>query len=187
VSTTDYLIKVAEATDKNIWVGLCYRLYLSFRQTESEDFASDLAVGTANLVLGRKPANLEVAEFGKQNESRIESEARSLRQERDLCELLSGAAYNSGYAIYLASGGSQLFNKFLRFVREDRKANSDADIQKLEEFGRELPPTAAEPIWQLRRLGLWIPREHNPNELEHLKAIQAFAARQCELVNRPAN
>ena len=62
--TTDYIIKVAEATDKSIWQGLCYYLYLSFRKTEGEDFASDLAIGTANLVLGRRPADSKVAEFG---------------------------------------------------------------------------------------------------------------------------
>ena len=160
-------------------------MYLSFVKTEGEDFASDLAIGTANLVLGRRPADSKVAEFGKQNQARIEREARNLNQDRVLCELLSGAAYNNGYGIYVASGGRRLFNRFLQFIREDRKADSQSSaIQKLEQLGGQLPPTSAEPIWRLRRLGLWIPRDYNPNELDHLKAIQAFAARQNELVNR---
>jgi hypothetical protein len=184
VSTTDYIIKVAEATDKNIWQGLCFYLYLSFVKTEGEDFASDLAIGTANLVLGRRPADSKVAEFGQQNQARIEREARNLNQDRDLCELLSGAAYNTGYGIYVASGGSRLFNRFLQFIREDRKADSQSAFQKLEQLGGQLPATSPEPIWRLRRLGLWIPRDYSPNELDHLKAIQAFAARQSELVNQ---
>jgi hypothetical protein len=84
----------------------------------------------------------------------------------------------------VASGGSRLFNRFLQFIREDRKADSQPAIQKLEQLGGQLPATSAEPIWRLRRLGLWISRDYNPNELDHLKAIQAFAARQNELVNR---
>jgi len=159
-------------------------LYLSFVKTEGEDFASDLAIGTANLVLGRRPADSKVAEFGQQNQARIEREARNLNQDRDLCELLSGAAYNNGYGIYVASGGSRLFNRFLQFIREDRKADSQSAVQKLEQLGGQLPATSTEPIWRLRRIGLWIPRDYSPNELDHLKAIQAFAARQSELVNQ---
>ncbi len=184
MSTTDYIIKVAEATDKNVWQGLCFYLYLSFVKTEGEDFASDLAIGTANLVLGRRAADSKVAEFGKQNQARIEREATNLNQDHELCELLSGAAYNNGYGIYVASGGSRLFNRFLKFIREDRKADSQSAIQKLEQSDDQLPASSAEPIWRLRRLGLWIPRDYNPNELDHLKAIQAFVARQSELVNR---
>jgi hypothetical protein len=184
MSTTDYIIKVAEATDKNIWQGLCFYLYLSFVKNEGEDFASDLAIGTANLVLGRRPADSNVAEFGKQNHTRIEREAMNLIQDRELCELLSGAAYNNGYGIYVASGGSRLFNKFLRFIREDGKADSQSALQELEQLGGQLPTASTEPIWRLRRLGLWIPRDYNPNELNHLKTIQAFTARQNELVNR---
>src|ERR1700723_2459401 len=123
MSTTDYLIKVAESTDKNIWMGLCNYLYLSFRKTEGEDFASDLSIGTANLVLDHRPADSAVAEFGKQNQTRIEHEAKNLNQDRALCEVLSGAAYNNGYGIYVATGGSKLFNRFLRFIREDGKGD----------------------------------------------------------------
>ena len=184
MSTTDYIIKVAEATDKNIWQGLCFYLYLSFVKTEGEEFSSDLAIGTANLVLGRRPADSKIAEFGKQNQARIEREAGNLNQDRDLCELLSGAAYNNGYGIYVASGGSRLFNRFLQFIREDNKADSQSAIQKLQQIGGQLTPASTEPIWRLRRLGLWIPRGYSPNELDHLKAIQAFAAHQSELVNR---
>jgi hypothetical protein len=75
----------------------------------------------------------------------------------------------------VASGGSRLFNRFLRFIREDRK-----------EAGTELPTIVAEPIYNLRRLGLWIPREHNPNELAYLKATQVFAQQQDQLVKQLA-
>lgn len=173
MSTVDYLIQVAEATDKNIWVGLCYYVYLALRKFESEKNSSDLSIGVANLVLRHKPANSEVEEFASHNGDRIRQEARNLIQDKALCELLSAAAYNNAYGIYVASGGSRLFNRFLQFIREDRK-----------EAGTDLLPIVAEPIYNLRRLGLWIRREHNPNELDYLKAVQSFAQQQDQLVKQ---
>jgi len=173
LSTADYLIKVAESTDRNIWIGLSYYLYLHFRRTEENDFSSDLSIGVANLVLRHRAADSEVEQFASRNKDRIELEARNLNRDRTLCELLSGAAYNSGYGLYVASGGSRLFNRFLRFIREDRK-NSTTD----------LAANVIEPIRNLQRLGLWIPREYTPNELDYLKAVQNFAQEQDRLVKQ---
>jgi hypothetical protein len=186
VSTADYIIQVAQATEKSIWGGLCYYLHLYFKKTENEDVATDLAIGVANLVLRHTPADSSVEEFAKDNQVRIEDEARSLSRDRELCELLSGAAYNNAYGVYVALKGGLLRNRFLHFIREERKVNSYAAMQKLEAMARDLPSAVTEPIWNLRRLGLWIPREYSPDESDQLKAIQAFAAKQDQLVRESA-
>jgi hypothetical protein len=185
VSVGDYIIKAAKATEDAIWQGLSYYLYLVFISTDEDDFASDLAIACAAKIMCRRAATPEAEQFSGKNKVRVEREIRRLNSDRDLCEILSGAAYNIGYGRYVASGGSRLFNHYLRFIRTDIKAHTNrsaATIRENTEVSQTLNWSSIEIIRNLQNFGLWIPRSSDPNELEYCKAAQTFAAQQNLLV-----
>jgi hypothetical protein len=181
----DYIIKTAKATEDAIWQGLSYYLYLVFIQTDGDDFASDLAIACAAKIMCRRAATPEAEEFSDKNKVRVEREILRLNSDHDLCEILSGAAYNIGYGRYVALGGSTLFNRYLRFIRTDTKAHTNrsaATIRENTEVSQTLNWSSIEIIRNLQNFGLWIDRSSDPNELEYCKAAQTFAAQQLLLV-----
>lgn len=182
----DYILQVAKATEDAVWQGLSYYIYLALVEIDGDDFASDLAIACAVETLCRRAATPEAGEFSDKNKARIEHEISRLNSNHDLREILSGAAYNIGYGRYVASGGSKLFNRYLRFIRTDIKANNNRDaaaIRENTEVSKTLDWSSIEIIRNLQKYGLWIARSSNPNELEYCKAAQTFATQQSLLVN----
>lgn len=184
MSTREYIIKTAKETEDAVWTGLSVYLYRSFLKAEKDEFASDLSLACVAIIRNKHPAKPESQAFSEQNARRIQREVRGLDAnsaiDRNLREILSGAAYNIGYGIYVASGGGLLLNRYVRFIRVESETDwhSAPSIRRLAEAQKPLPYGAVELIMNLKNFGLWIARSSNPNEQEYYRAVQSFHAQQ---------
>jgi hypothetical protein len=184
---SEYVIRTAKATEDAIWQGLNFYLYLAIRPTEPEEFASDLAVTCSAAILGREPITDERASFRESNSVRIEREIRRLNSDHELCEVLSGAAYNIGYGRYVATGGGILVNRYRRFIQADRETRNNSytpAIRECTELIKKMSFAAIEPIQILKKWGLWVPRGPNPDEREYYQRVQSFVSQQNLLLKR---
>ena len=173
-----HILKVAEATNYHVTAALYKHFYSKLCTIESDELASRLAVGIAMHVLHRPADKPEHIQFRKTNAARIAQEVVALQNESTICDILSGAAYNMGYGRYVASGGGRLNNRFVGFIRLDRRRSDPEYSTMLASVRRELDqkdPSILEVITSMQDLGLWISRSENPDEVEYLNAVRSFA------------
>jgi len=107
--------------------------------------------------------------------------ARGLSEDRELCAVLSGAAYNVSYATFLLMGGKRGFlaNPFLAFVRALSKSYLAQGDEAMEAYGLwrtyhdalGAQRDAAKFLLALHNLGLFVPLDHNPNEKSYYEAV----------------
>jgi hypothetical protein len=105
---------------------------------------------------------------------------RRLKDDQQLCEVLSGAAYNVGYGYYVKAGGGRVVNRYIGFIRADNRAQrgTRSDWDLLRSMGEDLnrrEPRILDAYYSLRSKGLWLPRPDSPNEREYYEAAIKFA------------
>lgn len=175
----DYILKLASATEQGMGWGLYLFMACELQKTEPEEFAYNLAGASTNYIMMRTPTKPEQVDFGKEHADRAQKVALNLCRGAEMHELLSGAFYNIGYGRYIQAGGGQLFNHYLAFIRAESQHVS-LPFQKL----NELSVSILEPWSHLKKLGMWIPRGTNPNELAYFNAVQKFAEQQQRRIPR---
>jgi hypothetical protein len=157
-----YILKIAESTKREILLGMSAYLCKRLLGREGERSAGMIAGCTSMYLFGEPPDNEEFLRFHRQNESRIRREAEGLAKERDLSGLLSGAAYNMGYGIYVATGGGSLMNRCLGYMRMENAINNRFDVEQFQKMAVELEakhPHCLRAVSSLKRLGIWNPAQ----------------------------
>lgn len=175
-----YIIKIADSTKREILLGMSAYLCKRLLGREDERSAGMIAGCTSMYLFGEPPDNEEFLRFHRQNESRIRREAERLAEDRELSELLSGAAYNVGYGRYVATGGGRLMNRYLGYMRMENSINNRFDVEQFQKMASDLEakhPHCLRAVSSLKRIGIWKPRPYSPNELEHYRSVHAFAER----------
>lgn len=176
----NYITQIGEETYKAATHGLCALICRNLLETESEQFAGELASAAALLIWNDPPTDKRHIAFRQEHQKRIEGEIwKPYLRTPAMQELLSGAAYNIGYGRYVAAGGGRFLNKYLGYLRSDSlpsKNASDwsANTSLYAELAR-LSPGILRPVESLKRFSLWRPRPNNPNEQQYYQAICAFA------------
>lgn len=93
-----YVVDLGTETESLTAAVLFKILYSKYKQEfgseRSPDFVASLAAAVTNMVLTHEPTNEKGADFLPENQSLILDSARKLANDRELCTLLSGAAYN---------------------------------------------------------------------------------------------
>lgn len=173
-----HVLNLAKTTQQEVSLALYALVCSRLIKSEEELFAGELAAAVAMFVLGNPATEPKHQLFREQNAARIEAEAKALSSDSQLCEILSGAAYNIGYGYYVASGGGRLMNRFLGFIRLEGNVNGASDSRLLFEMGSYLDrkdPAILRSIQSLKRLGIWRHRPYNPNEVEYYRAVHSLA------------
>ena len=123
-----YILQIAQETQNAIIVG--FHDYLSRKLRHPALSASEIenmAYALLSSALDWPVNDILPAGFVESRLKRIEIETKSLSGDRHLCEILSAAAYNMGYGHYVMSGGGRLMNRYLGFMRLDRRARMGGD------------------------------------------------------------
>jgi hypothetical protein len=173
-----YLVQIAENTQKAIISGLYAYFYTRLLKTEEEAFAGELAAAIMLYLMGNPQKDKDAITFRENHIMRIQEEAKKLKDDAYMCEVLSAAAYNIGYGIYILSGGGRMMNRFLGYMRFEKRIDSMEDSETFYKMGQELDRKdkgILQMIRVLKELGLWMYRPDNPNELEYYNSIVAFA------------
>src|SRR6202041_523425 len=110
----------------------------------------------------------------------IEAQAREIARDETLCQLLSGAAYNTCYARFLRAGGkrSMFSNPFLGYVRAGCNPTSRSNRQIIVELGIEiltLDGHILDSMDAMQSLGILRSFPHSPNERLFHDAVHNFA------------
>jgi hypothetical protein len=176
----DYIVQTGQETYKAATQGIYALVCRNLLETESEEFARELAAAVALFIWDDPPTDKGHIAFRREHQKRIEGEIwKPYLRTPAMQELLSGAAYNIGYSRYVAAGGGRLLNRYLGYLRSDNLRSKNASDWKahtaLYAKLAELSLGILRPIESLKRWSLWKPRPDNPNEQQYYQAICAFA------------
>jgi len=118
----------------------------------------------------------DTVQFATDNSRQIREEIQKLSREYKLQEILTGAAFNIGYARYIKAGGSRgiFSNQFITHVRVLANFEPELYLKTLEKI-RELDPWILRPLHALYHYNLLSRLPRNPNERDYLTAVQNFA------------
>lgn len=118
----------------------------------------------------------DTVQFATDNASRIRQEIQRLSREYKLQAILTGAAYNIGYARYMKAGGSRgiFSNQFITHVRVLAEFDAELYLKTFEKI-RELDPWILRPLHALYHYNLLSRLPRNPNEQDYLTAVHNFA------------
>jgi len=202
VMVRDYIMKIGFATESEAKLALSILLHDRYTKersaevhtdSENESIAVLLAAAVMNMVFGEIPIPSggrrmdEVVKessfpeatlrFAKENAPYVESQARSLSSEDNLCAILSGAAYNTCYARYIRAGGRRgpFSNTFLTFVRSIYKLEyMDANLKAYSQI-LNLGFEILRPIESMVGLGIFRRLSRNPDERGFYDATHKFA------------
>jgi hypothetical protein len=182
--SNDYILKIGLATENEAKLGLFEFLKTQYlRQVDFDlDRAAGLAAGVTNKVFGEQPNDEANTAFARDNEKLIEAQAREIARDETLCQLLSGAAYNTCYARFLRAGGkrSMFSNTFLAYVRAGCNPTNRLNRQIIVELGSEILTLNAhilDSMDAMQSLGILRTLPHSPNERLFYDAVHDFANR----------
>lgn len=149
-----------------------YRTHVERAGLGEEDSAAALATAVTNMVFGDRPPEGSQRSFEVGNAELIEILARRIGEEEALCNVLSGAAYNSSYARYLDAGGKRGFiNPYLGYVRAVSRGIWDSAASMGRKIGA-LGENVLAPIRSMSHLGIFRSLPNNPNEKAFYEAAR---------------
>lgn len=124
-----YISQIGIATENTAKLALSEYLEREYRSVDGFDGETPVALaGTVtDCVFGEElNGSDEKIAFVKANTELITKHARNLAQREDLCQLLTGAAYNTCYGRYVRAGGKRTIfsNPFLAYIRSGRDFRS---------------------------------------------------------------
>lgn len=177
-----YILQIAQETQNALIVGfhgyLCRKLrHPALLAAETEN----MAYAVFSKALDWPMDDILSPRFVEPRLQRIESETKKLADDRQLCEILSAAAYNIGYGYYVMSGGGRLMNSYLGFMRIERRARMNGHKSDWEVFKQlafklnDKDPKILKMYHSLSQFGLWIPRPDSPNERQYYDSVNSFA------------
>ena len=180
MSGGDYIVQIGEETYKAATQGIYALALRNLLETESKEFAGELAAAVAMFIWDDPPTHRRHIAFREEYQNRIEGEIwKPYLRTSAMQEFLSGAAYNIGYGRYVAAGGGRLLNRYLGYLRSENLPSKNAyDWQANTALYAKLAGLSLgilRPIQSLKRWSLWRPRPNTPNEQQYYQAICAFA------------
>ena len=174
-----YILQVAHESQNALMVGLNNYLFARFQAVGRAQIPEEMVTAVMLSLLGWPAGDLLPEGFLEAHKDRIEVEAVALAKDERLCEVLSGAVYNMGYGHYVKAGGGRLVNRYVGFMRADRrKFGSTSDMDVWANLGSKLDQMDASILRSyraLQRFKLWRARDENPNERAYYSAISSFA------------
>lgn len=175
-----YVEKIGAVTEIEAKVALSRFLYGQYRVQTGADSerSSALAAAVTNRVFGEVATGDKGMTFAAENSVLIHNDARKLASDEHLCSILSGAAYNAGYARYIRSGGRRgvFANQFLTYIRSLSRDDSYREIRDKARDGIvRLGTNILAPIESMQELGIFRPLPDNPNERQYYDAVHQFA------------
>lgn len=180
-----YIAQIGEETYKAATQGIYALVCRNLLETETPEFAGELAAAVALFIWDDPPSDKRHIAFREEHQKRIENEMwKPYLRTQVMQETLSGAAYNIGYGRYVAAGGGRILNKYLGYIRSDSIPNKNASDWKVNTslFGELTERSLAilRPITSLKHWSLWRPRPSNPNEQEYYQRVCAFALQETK-------
>lgn len=149
-----------------------YRTYVEGAGLGGDGSAAALATAVTNMVFGDRSPDGSQRSFEVANAELIEILARRIGEEEALCNVLSGAAYNSSYARYLDAGGKRGFiNPYLGYVRAVSRGIWESAASMGHKIGA-LGESVLAPIHSMSHLGIFRSLPNNPNEKAFYQATR---------------
>lgn len=174
-----YIVEIGSQTENVAKAALSIYLFGKYNvscEPDGDRAGVKLVAAIVNRVFGEQPSNEDRRQYAAENKSLIDTSARQLSGDESLCQLLSGAAYNTGYARYVRAGGSRGINSFLGYVRCIGRNEPDVQANLAEKI-QALGSNILAPIKAMTELGIMRPLAHRPNEREYYDAIARFYER----------
>lgn len=125
------ILKAYEQTDnvsKIIMMTTAKRLLEKYRNNYDEDFSPLLAAAVVNRLFNKEPGNDIGEKFSKENEKLVFNELSKIKDDPDVCYMVSMVAH---LKCNLAGNASQFTESLLRWVSELKEFNIIVPIEKI--------------------------------------------------------
>jgi hypothetical protein len=170
-----YLQKIASATWNEMAMGLGIASLTRLRAYEHEGFAARLAAAIPMQIFNEPAPDPVSAAFRVEHERRIADEIKMIVSDENMCEVLSGGAYNVAYGRYIKARGSRIKNNYFSYILADASdAGSDQALLIAAQLNT-LDRSILRPIYSLKASRGWHPGPGNPNEKEYYERVHQFA------------
>jgi hypothetical protein len=177
MSVENYVSKAGLQTGNGMKRILFELLLTRYRVADKTDHAEKLAASVVNYLFCETADNAELRSFSEESRSLIESKAKELSADSQLCRALTCAMYIFCYGKYIDSGGKvgMFSHPYLGYVRALQEViNGKERASFLESFEAKVGQRNVAPLSNLWLLGLYRPLPYTPDSKLMMDEVVSF-------------